>query len=253
MRVRVARFAIAAALVCAAAALLAPAAIVDALVAERTRGALRIADARGLWWRGEGTLVATGAPGRWPLGWRVGLGALVRGALRTTLMTPEGVPVAVVEATRDRVRLSNVDLRIPAALVAAFAAPASVPSGALGAGGMLSLESPDFEWADGRGAGSVDAHWQRARIAFAGLGLDFGDVELALRPQPGSRDLHGTLANRGGELALMGDVVVSGPTVSTRLAIAPRVTTPDYIREALAVLGRPDSSGIVHVAWTGRL
>ncbi|MBS0326200.1 MAG: type II secretion system protein N [Proteobacteria bacterium] len=253
MRARVARFAIAAVLAVAAAVLFAPATLVDALVGQRTQGALRLADARGLWWHGSGTLAATASPARLALGWRVGLGALARGALDVALTVPGGTPFANVEVTRSRVRFARVDARIPAAIAAAFAAPAGMPAGTLAAGGVLALESPGFQWADGRGEGSLEARWQRARVVFAGLDVDFGDVELALRPQSGSRDLRGTLANRGGDLALSGDVVVSGPTVSATLALAPRVTTPGFVRGALALLGSPDQSGIVHVAWTSRL
>ena len=253
MRARIGRYAIAIALLAAAAALLAPATLVDALVVMRTGGALRIADAQGLWWNGRGTLIATGAPARLPLGWHVKLAALLRGALDATFVTPDGVPFADVEATRSRVRLARVDARIPAAIAVALAVRSNAIADTVAAGGMLSLESPGFEWAHGRASGSLGARWQRARIAFAGFDLDVGDIELALRSPAGSGDLRGTLANRGGEFALAGDVVVSGSTVSTRLAVTPRVTTPEVVRSALALLGRPDASGTVHVAWTSRL
>lgn len=250
-RVRIARTAIGVALIAVAAALLAPAALVDAALAERSQDAWRLTATSGLWWRGEGTLVATGSDARLPLAWRVALPALARGTLAVTLTTPDGKPLAVVDAGRERVHVVSADARIPAALVASVAARFAPLAGALAAGGVVSLESPGFEWADGRGSGSVDARWQRARIAFAGIGLDFGDIELALRPQTVGQDLHGTFANRGGDLALSGDVVVSDGAVSANVALAPRVTTPPIVRSALALLGPPDASGIVHIAWSG--
>lgn len=256
MRARIARTAIGVALVAAAAVLLAPAALVDAALAERTQGAWRLTATSGLWWRGEGTLVATGSDAgsdaRLPLAWRVALPALARGTLAVTLTTPDGKTLAVVDATRERVHVASADAHIPAALVAAVAARFAPLAGALAAGGVVSLESQGFEWADGRGTGSVDARWQRARIAFAGIGLDFGDIELALRPQAAGQDLRGTFVNRGGDLALSGDVIVSRGAVSANVALAPRVTTSPIVRSALALLGRPDASGIVHVAWSGR-
>lgn len=251
MRMRMAQVAIGVALVAAAAALLAPAALVDAALAERTQGAWRITATSGLWWRGEGTLVVTGSDARLPLAWRVALPALARGTLAVTLTTPDGKALAVVDATRERVHVASADARIPAALVASAAAQLAPLAGALAAGGVVSLESPGFEWAGGHGTGSVDARWQRARIAFAGIGLDFGDIELALRPQAAGQDLRGTFANRGGDLALSGDVVVGSGAVSANVALAPRVTTPPIVRSALALFGRPDASGIVHVVWSG--
>lgn len=249
MRLRGARIAIGFGLFAVALAILAPAAIVDAVLAARTHDAWRIAETHGLWWNGRGVLAATEGQARVPFAWRVTLTDLMRGTLVTTLATPDGAPFAIVETARSRVVVRDLDARIPAALAAVFASRVAPALRTLTAGGTLELRSPHFEWSDGRVMGTVDAQWQDARIAVPGVSLDLGTITLALRPRAGGPVLDGTLVNRGGDLALSGNAVVNGSTISASLALAPRVTAPDLVRGVLALLGSPDASGTVHVAW----
>lgn len=248
IRTGVARAVLVAVVVAVALALLAPATFVGALLAARTHGEWRIAGASGVWWRGAGTLAASNAALRLPVTWRVDLMALARGALAITLSNPDHRRIAAVEATRNRTTLRDLDLALPAATIASVAAAYARAAGLAAAGGTLALRSPQITWNRGRLAGSFEARWQRARIAFDSATLDLGDVTFATVPEA-SGTLRGNLVNRGGDVALSGALADDGRIISARLVLTPRVTAPEQVRAAIAAAGHPDAAGSVRLEW----
>jgi hypothetical protein len=156
--------------VCAA---FAPAALVGALVAEATRGELRLANARGTAWNGAADVVA--ADGRWtvPATWRLDALPLLRGEARVALRPPEGAAGARADvvARGGRIEAHDVAVDIPAASL-------RMPPGVL-AGGEVRLRADSLVHAPERNEGSVLVVDGEARIDRAG-----SDLRLAVVPQP---------------------------------------------------------------------
>lgn len=233
----------------AAIAVLAPATTVDAALAAQTRGAWRLADARGLWWRGHGVLSSSDGGARIPIGWRVAWLALARGALSIDLLAGDGGRLGTVELRRGAVSLRDLRVRLPAAFAATFAPrmAALAGSGALAAGGELELRTSTFEWNPSGGSGTLDARWHRARLVVTGTNVDLGTVAVAVAAQQGR--LQGTLHNAGGDLAVDGTISGSGSSIGGTLTLRPLPTTAEALRRSLPLLGAPDGSGAVHIEW----
>ncbi|HSQ81547.1 MAG TPA: type II secretion system protein N [Casimicrobiaceae bacterium] len=243
------RFAIGLLLVIAALVALAPATIVDAALDARTRGAWRMADARGLWWRGRGVLASDDGRARMPIAWRVALRPVARGVLSVELDSGSDGARGTIDVRPGTLSLHGFELRAPAALAAAL-----TPRGAaLTIGGVLELHAAAFEWSPSGGtsggSGALDAQWQRARLVVAGTTVDLGTVALELAPRQGR--LEGTVRNSGGELAVDGTIVGSGGSVDAALTLTASSATPEALRRTLPMLGAQDAAGAVHLAWHG--
>jgi len=243
------RLAIGLLLVIAAIVALAPATIVDAALDARTHGAWRMADARGLWWRGRGVLASADGRARMPLAWRVALPPVARGVLSVELDSGRGAAGGTIDVRPGTLSLHGLELRVPAALAAALAPRAA----ALTVGGTLDLRARTFEWSPSGspsgGSGALDAQWQRARLVVAGTTVDLGTVALALAPRQGR--LEGTVRNTGGELAVDGTIAGSGGSVDAALTLTPSSATPEALRRTLPMLGAQDAAGAAHLAWHG--
>ncbi|MGE5170257.1 MAG: type II secretion system protein N [Rudaea sp.] len=229
----------------AGAVLLAPAALLDHALAQRTQDRVRLVDARGLWWRGSGVLVTADGRSRVPLAWRVALPPLAGGTLVADLVAgnDDGMPSGRVTLRGGSVELHDLRLRLPAAMVGAIV-PALHP---LSLGGEVALRAPALAWHEGALRGSGDATWQRARIVAASLALDLGSVSASA--PPGRDMLGGTVHNTGGDVGIDGTFAQRAGALEASLVLQPTGTTPQMVRAMLPLLGASDGSGAVRVTW----
>ena len=222
-----------------AAVALAPASLVDALLASATTGRVRLADPAGTVWRGSGTL--TGESGAWrtPIAWRASPLAALRGGVDVDLMAQGRVVANGGVEVRD--------LRVALPAVALAGALPAVP--AVDLGGELTLDAPRFRY-DGRsGDGALALRWEHARAVVNGTLVDLGNVVARVTPRDGG--LGGTLNNEGGALRVDGNVALSNDRIVADVVLTPAPGLPPAIAQALAALGPPDANGSVHVSWRG--
>ena len=254
------RVAIGLALAIAAIVALAPATIVDAVLAARTAGAWHLADARGRWWRGHGVLCSRDGRARLPLAWRVALLPLARGELSIDVDPGDGANAANaipanIRLQRGTLSLRDLQLQLPAAFAAELAPrlAALTRAGVLDIGGAIELRARSFVWSPAGGHGSLDARWDRARLVVPGTTVDLGQVTLDVAAQQGR--LHGTLRNAGGNLAIEGTIdgsmdgtIAGNPgSIEAAITVNPLASTPEALRRSLPMLGAQDASGAVHL------
>ncbi|HEV2220263.1 MAG TPA: type II secretion system protein N [Casimicrobiaceae bacterium] len=230
-------------------AVLAPATTLDAALTAQTGGAWRLADARGLWWRGSGELSSRDGDARMRLGWRVAWLPLAQGSVSIDLFAGDGGRLGTIGLRREALSLRDLRLRLPAGFVAALVPPmaALAGSGALAAGGELVLRSTTFDWGPAGGSGTLDAKWNRARLVVAGTRVDFGTVAAIVAARQGR--LQGTLHGTGGEVAVDGTITGSGPSIGGTLTLRPLPSTGEALRRILPLLGAQDGSGTVRIDW----
>jgi hypothetical protein len=226
-------------------ALLAPAALLDHALAQRTQNRVRLVDAHGFWWRGSGVLATSDGRAHVPLAWRVELAPLATGALVVHLVErgDDATPSGQVTLRHGSVDLRALRLRVPAAMASAM-----VPAlGAVALGGEIALAIPALAWRDGALRGNGDATWQRARIVAAGLALDLGLVSASM--PPGADVFGGALRNAGGDLAIDGTFTQRTGALEAALVLRPTDATPQPVRAMLPLLGASDGSGAVRMTW----
>ncbi|MDE2208107.1 MAG: type II secretion system protein N [Betaproteobacteria bacterium] len=230
-------------------AILAPATTLDAALAAQTGGAWRLADARGLWWRGGGVLSSRDGVARMPLGWRIAWLPLAQGTLSIDLFAADGGRLGTIDLGRNAWSLHDLRLRLPAAFAVTLAPRmgALAGAGALAAGGELDLRARAFEWNASGGSGTLDAQWNRARLVVAGTTVDFGTVVATLAARQGR--LQGTVHGTGGDLAVDGTIGGSGSSIGGTLTLRPLPTSGEALRRSLPLLGAQDGSGAVHIDW----
>ena len=124
-----------------AGAWLAPAALLDPRIARATGGVLRLADASGTLRQGRGSVVA-GAT-RIPVAWRVDFWPLLRGVVRVRLVSGTGAatPRATIALATDSIALRDVDVTLPAEVIAATLGHAATGSVA----GAVTLKADDID------------------------------------------------------------------------------------------------------------
>lgn len=230
----------------AAAIALAPAEWLDRPLAARTLDRLRLIDASGVWWNGRGTIVVAGAAPRVSVAWRMNFAPLLRGALSIEFR-PGGedtLTSGTITARGDTVDVRDLQLRAPAAIVAAIA-PA-LRTFALG--GDLSVQAPALTWQRGSAYGTIDAQWHRARLATGEAVVDFGTITLTAAAPPGER-IAGTIRNDGGDVAIDGTLTGDSAAIDAALTLKATSTASTAVRQALSLLGSPDAAGAVKVAW----
>jgi len=235
-------------LLVAAFAVEAPATLIDRRVERASGGVLRLADATGTVWSGRGTLAD--ARGRWrlPLGWRADPVALLAGRLAFTLVPASAdEPRGVVMLGEQEVGATDLALRLPAAMLESAWPANPVPRFE----GRLVVTSPSLRRVGARIEGALDARWEDARISLGGLALALGVVEATARP--GDRGVtRVALRNRGGDVAIDGEMTVQddGVRLDARLAPAPSLAPP--LALIVRSLGTVEPDGRVHVAWQAR-
>jgi len=227
---------------------LAPATLAEGRLAAATNGALRLHDARGTLWRGEGVLTDARASWQLPFAWTIDATTLPTGELRVTL-APVGAaiePAGVVGIATRQVSLRDVRATLPAQALAAALPMRNAPA----LGGDVSIDAPSFRWTGNAGDGALNLRWMRARIATAAGRLDLGTVDVAIAPQ-GAR-LAGRVSNVGGEVRVTGALGLTADGNDGDLTIAPLPGAPPALLRALATLATPDASGAVRLTWRNR-
>ena len=223
--------------------LLAPASLLDAPVTASTGERLRLIDTRGFWWRGRGAVATPDGAVRMPIGWRVAFAPLFTGALVVSLVSSDdAMPSGTFALRHETLDIRDLHVAAPAALVSALV-PA-LTSVALD--GEVELRAPAFAWRSQDGTGTIDATWQHARIA-AGAPLDLGRVEVHAKPVAGG--VAGSVRNAGGDLAIDGSVALHGNVASAALKLTPTAAASQAVRAMLPLLGAPDRTGAVTLAW----
>ena len=233
-------------LLVAAFAALAPATLVDARVAALTRDRVRLAQASGTVWSGEGRLCE--AAGRWciPVAWRVEPAALFRGALDVTLVPrADATTRGAVVAHDGTLALRDVHVELPAAAIESAWKRSPAPQFE----GDLVVDAPAFRSDGTRSDGALDVRWQRARAGLAGAAMDLGTVEAHAR---GTQDgVTVDLGNQGGDVAIAGVFRITPQAYALDATLTPAATLAPPLALLVRSLGTPAPNGSIHVTWQG--
>lgn len=222
------------AVVAVAVAAFAPASLLAALVADVTRGELRLANARGTAWNGAADAVVGG--GRWtlPVTWTLAPLALLNGEASIALRSPDGGSADVV--VRDGTIVArNVALAFPAQAL-------RLPAGTA-AGGELRVTADALTLAPDRHEGRLRIEWARARLALPGAGAVALGTASATLAGEGAK-WRGPLEARGGALVVDGEASVDRAGADVTLAIVPQPDAPQALR---AALDAADVQGVVRL------
>jgi general secretion pathway protein N len=228
----------------AAIAAFAPASLVDAQVAEISRGVVRISDAQGTLWRGRGML--TSPDGRWrvPVQWTVDPMLLLSGVTSIAFAMPEHASHGVngrIELRANRGRADALNVSAPATIVTSLSG-----SAALQAGGDIEVRSDALTLAATGSSGSVAARWRNARLIGAGLPVvDLGTLTARLAVRGNA--LAGPVSNQGGTVHVSGEISIAPDRIAANLRMMPDASAPPGVRKALETLGPADAGGAVSV------
>ena len=218
---------------------LAPATLLDARIARATGQSVRLADAEGTVWHGRATVVLTAA--RMPVAWEVDAWPLLQGVMRVRLRSDTGarMPRATIAVRSNGVALRDVDVTIPAEVLAAYLGH---PAGSVA--GDVSAVADDLELTPGSGRGVVRLVWRGARLAnvLGAAPVDLGTVRSAATA--GGDAIAGALANEGGDLALVGDWKMhANDGLALALRLTPRRADQTELKAALSAIGTADGDG----------
>jgi hypothetical protein len=228
----------------AAAIAFAPAALLDAPLAARTGDRLRLVDAGGFWWNGQGVVSTADGRARIPVAWRIEMGPLAQGLVVIRLAGVDAAaPSGIATTGRDGTHIRDLRLRVPAAVVGAV--DPRLQSVALG--GNVAVDVPSFAASGTRHTGSVNATWENARLVSAATVVDLGTVSLTASPT--GNGVAGTVRNTGGDVAIDGTLTDRTGVLEAILTLKPAGAAPDAVRSVLPLLGVPDGSGGARVTW----
>ncbi|HEY7788131.1 MAG TPA: type II secretion system protein N [Casimicrobiaceae bacterium] len=239
------RFVVGVVLLVAAGIALMPAASLDRPLAARTQDRVRLADAKGPWWRGEGVLVTADGSARLPVAWRLALVPLLTGTVVIDLQpgSDNSMPSGTITLRHGTLGVRDLHLRAPAALAAAF-----VPAlKTVALGGNVDVQSSAFSFHEGVGVGVFDATWQGARIVAGQLALDLGIVSVSAVPKGDAQS--GIIRNTGGDVAIDGTIDDQAGVVEVALLLKPTASASSAVRAMLPLLGIGDGAGSVRVTW----
>jgi general secretion pathway protein N len=226
---------------------LAPATLVDARIAKATDGRVRLADARGFWWRGSGIVSTSDGRALVPVAWRVDMPALLRGALAVDLVDAAGSGIlGTLTAHDDVTTIRDVRATIPAASIAALDRRLDV----LTVGGNLALDVPSLALSANARSGNLRVVWARAGVVAGDTLVDLGNVSLDTRTE-GDR-LAGTIRNAGGDVAVDGKLAIAVDAIDVSATVRPQAMASEKLRNALSRLGVPDAAGGVQIEFHER-
>jgi len=228
----------------ALAAGIAPAALLDGPLAARTQQRLRFVDATGVWWHGRGVVASADGLLRMPIDWKLDPGELARGSIVVLVGRADDAPLHGALTLRSAgFDMRDLRARIPASVLAAFDARLQ----SVTPGGSITVVAPLVSAAGDRVAGSIDAAWTRARVVIGDVVADLGSVTL--KSSPANQPWTATIHNTGGDVAITGTVIDRNGATEGTFDLRPAATAAGAVRNALSLLGAPDASGVVHVAW----
>ncbi|HKW81110.1 MAG TPA: type II secretion system protein N [Casimicrobiaceae bacterium] len=243
--------AVAALLLVAAAALEAPASLLDGRVASMSAGHVRIAAATGTLWHGSGELVLLPGGARTPLAWTIDPSALLRGILAGTAKFDAAARAAGFEVDGNRVAVRDLALSLPAAAVLKSAGVAA-PLGA--AGGTLALDVARLDRDGQRLDAAITLRWHEASLPDPGSGTRIALGEVRLDAAGSGTQVPARVSNEGGDVALSGTIVFASrglPKVDT--LVKPRESLNPERRQAVDALlgsvGRSDGAAGYRVVW----
>lgn len=221
---------------------LAPASLIDMRLAETTHGSVRLTDTDGTLWHARGTVTIGTA--RIPIAWRIDVWPIFFGELRVHVMPgvgkDTGSPRADITFTRHSVGLRDLELNVPASLIA-------TASGRPAAGvieGDVNVNAAAFDWSPPNSHGEARVSWRGARLRFiAGAApLDLGDLRVTVTAE-GDR-LSGPVANEGGDLDVRGDLTAREQDgMRLGLVLTPRRSDNAQLALALALIGTAEGAG----------
>lgn len=119
--------------------------------------------------------------------------------------------------------------------------------------GELAWEIEYAVFSDGM-AKSVEGamSWKRAEIRYPAR-LALGDLDLSLATDPAGV-IRGVLSDQGGELITRGNLILNpDQSYDVDLELGARNDPQGKLKQALAMLGRPDSRGITKFSYKGKL
>ena len=93
----------------------------------------------------------------------------------------------------------------------------------------------------------------RCRFCDAPLGDVVADLgSVTLKSSPANQPWTATIHNTGGDVAVTGTIIDRNGATEGTFDLRPAATAAGAVRNALSLLGAPDASGVVHVAWRSR-
>lgn len=219
------------------AAWLAPAALVDARLAQVTADAVRLLDAQGTIWHGRGTLTA--AASRVPIAWDLDFWPLLQGVARVRLIPRDGAPTprGTLALRSEGIAFSDVDLTIPAPMLAALAGQAANAPIA----GEIRAQAEALDLTPRSSRGNATLAWRAARVAgLPGLpSLDLGNLQSLVTARGDS--VAGPVTNEGGDVAIRGEWSIrAGDGLVLALRVTPRRAGETDLARALAAVATPD-------------
>lgn len=180
---------------------MAPASLVDAAVGDASNGRLRVAQARGTLWSGDGQLEVRDSRGysalARPLTWRLQPLALLGARLAYVLELGAATPAFPLTISWSRIELANVRGTVPASALAA-ALPKLAP---YGLSGDLDIQISRLAIGAGVSQGSATVQWRAASSLLSPV-APLGDYQLHFEGD-GAR-LRSTLHTVQGPLQLDG-------------------------------------------------
>lgn len=210
---------------------LAPASLLDVGLRRATDGRLRLAQARGTLWSGEGLLEVRDANGHAigkDLSWSLQMRALRHRRLDFAVAVDRAGEHFPLSLSMHGVELSDLDLSLPASAIG-VAVPRMAP---LGLRGEIVLHAAKFSLVDGVPSADAVATWKGAGSALTAV-APLGSYELRLGGVDGSLDA--TLRTLDGPLRLDGRATWRG---SGPLALAATARVDPRYRPQLAPLLR---------------
>jgi hypothetical protein len=227
------------------AAWLAPAALVDARLAQVTANTVRLLDVQGTIWRGRGTLAA--AASRVPIAWDLAFWPLLQGVARVRLTPRDGAPTprGTLAIRSEGVAFSDVDVTIPAPMLAALAGQAATARIA----GEIRAQAEALDLTSRSSHGNATLVWRAARVTgLPGLpSLDLGNLQSLVTAR-GDR-VAGPVTNEGGDVAVRGEWSIrAGEGLVLALRVTPRRSGDTELARALAAVATPDG-GDFRVEW----
>jgi general secretion pathway protein N len=233
-------------------AITAPASLLDARLSALSGEHLRLAEPEGTLWNGSGVLVLLPDGTRRPLAWHIDAWPLLRGEVRGTIAgKADSAPRAEFTYAHERAELHGVDFALP---MQTILASAGVPAALVTAGGVVAAHVERLVHTPEAIDAQLALQWRDASLPGLRPGerIALGEVRLDLDGR--GPEIAGSLSNRGGDVEITGQVVVSAalaPKVDATVRPRPGIDRDraDAIGSALSLIGSTDGQGGYRLNW----
>jgi len=219
----------------------APASLLDARIAAATLDSVRLSDAQGTLWEGQGTLSASDGRWRLPVAWTLEKQPLLRGAAAIRFASSDEAATDIrgrVRASNDRIVIESLEATLPGALFGAVARNFGTATG-----GEVDVRLANLVLGPDAGNGETIIDWRDARLYVAGLVADLGTVNarLALRGDT----LSGPITSRGGAVVVDGTLSIDDQRFAAQIRMTPQAGASPALRKALESIGPADARGAI--------